>query len=89
MDTEEIVSSDQPPKPKTHLSLRYGSISCEFPDGDASSTQPTGISRRRSYVVVAVLCYINLLNYMDRYTIAGELINANRSQKLQRSFHHD
>lgn len=30
------------------------------------------LSRRRSYVAVAVLCYVNLLNYMDRYTIAGK-----------------
>lgn len=74
MDTEEIMSSDQP-RPKTHLSVRYGSISCEFPDGDTSSTRPTGISQRRSYIAVAVLCYINLLNYMDRYTIAGVLLS--------------
>ncbi|KAI7813362.1 protein spinster homolog 3-like isoform X1 [Triplophysa rosa] len=74
MDTGEIMSSDQH-RPKTHLSVRYGSISCEFPDGDTSSTQPTGISRRRSYIMVAVLCYINLLNYMDRYTIAGVLLS--------------
>lgn len=31
----------------------------------------TGLSPRRSALVVAVLCYINLLNYMDRFTVAG------------------
>uniref|UniRef100_A0A8B9LMY2 Spinster homolog 3 (Drosophila) n=1 Tax=Astyanax mexicanus TaxID=7994 RepID=A0A8B9LMY2_ASTMX len=28
-----------------------------------------------SYVAIAVLCYVNLLNYMDRYTIAGVLLS--------------
>uniref|UniRef100_G1U5V1 Protein spinster homolog 1 n=1 Tax=Oryctolagus cuniculus TaxID=9986 RepID=G1U5V1_RABIT len=33
----------------------------------------TGLSAARSALVVAVLCYINLLNYMDRFTVAGVL----------------
>lgn len=28
---------------------------------------------KRAHLAVAVLCYINLLNYMERYTIAGVL----------------
>ncbi len=47
-------------------------MSSEQPDSDAPSMQTTIISQKRSYIAVAVLCYINLLNYMDRYTIAGE-----------------
>eukprot|EP00061_Rhincodon_typus_P001081 g13666.t1 len=31
-----------------------------------------GVSLRRSVLTVCVLCYINLLNYMDRFTVAGE-----------------
>lgn len=31
----------------------------------------TGLSPARSALIVAVLCYINLLNYMDRFTVAG------------------
>lgn len=31
----------------------------------------TGLSASRSALIVAVLCYINLLNYMDRFTVAG------------------
>lgn len=31
----------------------------------------TGLSSGRSALIVAVLCYINLLNYMDRFTVAG------------------
>ncbi|XP_051980969.1 protein spinster homolog 3-like [Xyrauchen texanus] len=55
------------------MSVRYGSFSSELPDGD--TIQTTSISPRRSYIAVAVLCYINLLNYMDRYTIAGVLLS--------------
>lgn len=33
----------------------------------------TGISYRRSVTIVGVLFYINLLNYMDRFTVAGVL----------------
>uniref|UniRef100_A0A8C4ZZ97 SPNS lysolipid transporter 3, sphingosine-1-phosphate (putative) n=1 Tax=Gadus morhua TaxID=8049 RepID=A0A8C4ZZ97_GADMO len=54
---------------------RYGSIA----GGLAKSTTPlvgdAALSTRRSYLAVAVLCYLNLLNFMDRYTIAGVLLN--------------
>ncbi|KAM8960041.1 protein spinster homolog 1 [Pelodytes ibericus] len=33
----------------------------------------TGISYRHSVVIVMILVYINLLNYMDRFTVAGVL----------------
>ncbi|XP_063791423.1 protein spinster homolog 1 [Pseudophryne corroboree] len=33
----------------------------------------TGISYRRSVIIVMILFYINLLNYMDRFTVAGVL----------------
>uniref|UniRef100_A0A8D0HM24 Protein spinster homolog 1 n=1 Tax=Sphenodon punctatus TaxID=8508 RepID=A0A8D0HM24_SPHPU len=33
----------------------------------------TGISALRAYVIVGVLCFVNLLNYMDRFTVAGVL----------------
>ncbi|XP_073403373.1 protein spinster homolog 1 [Dendrobates tinctorius] len=33
----------------------------------------TGISYRRSVTIVGILFYINLLNYMDRFTVAGVL----------------
>ncbi|KAB5522466.1 hypothetical protein PHYPO_G00159840 [Pangasianodon hypophthalmus] len=69
--------------PKEKMSLRsstngihrYSSIASESEENqplitNINNTMP---SRRRSYVAVAVLCYVNLLNYMDRYTIAGVL----------------
>lgn len=28
----------------------------------------------RQWLTVSILCFVNLINYMDRFTIAGELI---------------
>ncbi|XP_030648535.1 protein spinster homolog 3 [Chanos chanos] len=65
---------------KTNLSFRadakpgYGSIARDPTDKSKSSPEDaTVISPGRGRIAVAVLCYINLLNYMDRYTIAGVL----------------
>uniref|UniRef100_A0A3Q1CJN4 Protein spinster homolog 1 n=1 Tax=Amphiprion ocellaris TaxID=80972 RepID=A0A3Q1CJN4_AMPOC len=33
----------------------------------------SGVSRVRALLTVLILCYINLLNYMDRFTVAGVL----------------
>ncbi|KAJ8250937.1 hypothetical protein GJAV_G00214960 [Gymnothorax javanicus] len=33
----------------------------------------SGVTNRRAYLTVGVLCYVNLLNYMDRFTVAGVL----------------
>ncbi|XP_075774053.1 protein spinster homolog 1 isoform X2 [Pelodiscus sinensis] len=43
----------------------------EQPEGGVQAV--TGISHPRSVMMVTVLCYINLLNYMDRFTVAGIL----------------
>jgi hypothetical protein len=42
----------------------------EVPDQEGLQ-RITGLSSSRSALIVAVLCYINLLNYMDRFTVAG------------------
>ncbi|XP_038151193.1 protein spinster homolog 1 isoform X1 [Cyprinodon tularosa] len=34
---------------------------------------PSGVSSSRALLTVFILCYINLLNYMDRFTVAGVL----------------
>ncbi|XP_054463193.1 protein spinster homolog 1 [Anoplopoma fimbria] len=34
---------------------------------------PSGVSKVRALLTVSILCYINLLNYMDRFTVAGVL----------------
>ncbi|KAL7838185.1 hypothetical protein AOLI_G00265890 [Acnodon oligacanthus] len=75
----EKETSNGPTQPKEKLSLsscmsgsyRYGSIASEPEDNILSSAET--ISPKRAYIAVAVLCYVNLLNYMDRYTIAGVL----------------
>lgn len=42
----------------------------EVPDREGLQ-RITGISPGHSALIVAVLCYINLVNYMDRFTVAG------------------
>lgn len=40
--------------------------------GAAAAPQPaSGVSSVRALLTVLILCYINLLNYMDRFTVAG------------------
>ncbi|XP_062844686.1 protein spinster homolog 3 [Trichomycterus rosablanca] len=75
----EEGNPDGPTQPAERLhsisikSQCYGSISDEPTENQSSSTNTSVVSPRSSYVAVAVLCYVNLLNYMDRYTIAGVL----------------
>uniref|UniRef100_A0A3P9B220 Protein spinster homolog 1 n=1 Tax=Maylandia zebra TaxID=106582 RepID=A0A3P9B220_9CICH len=42
-------------------------------EGPEDQGTATRVSRGRALVIVFVLCYINLLNYMDRFTVAGVL----------------
>lgn len=79
-DTRGPVLSRQDAE-KTRLSFRtthgarYGSIADVPPEPERPSADTVVITPRRSYIAVAVLCYVNLLNYMDRYTIAGVLLS--------------
>lgn len=41
-----------------------------LPDGGRPTTNNLD---RTNKIIVAVLCFINLINYMDRFTLAGEL----------------
>uniref|UniRef100_A0A8C6M1G5 Protein spinster homolog 1 n=1 Tax=Nothobranchius furzeri TaxID=105023 RepID=A0A8C6M1G5_NOTFU len=49
----------------------------EGPNGPDAQQHPeeeaSGVSRVRAVLIVLTLCYINLLNYMDRFTVAGVL----------------
>ncbi|KAJ8412359.1 hypothetical protein AAFF_G00126950 [Aldrovandia affinis] len=78
METGGIVMADQDGE-KVRLSSRTSSTrryrSFGENQDETTSTETAVISPKRSYIAVAVLCYINLLNYMDRYTIAGILLN--------------
>lgn len=41
-------------------------------EGQRSQEEPaSGVSSVRALLTVLILCYINLLNYMDRFTVAG------------------
>nr|XP_020506086.1 protein spinster homolog 3-like isoform X2 [Labrus bergylta] len=74
---EPEVSVSTPPDrgwtPDSNEGLHYGS----FANSLASLTHqaPERITPRQAKIAVAVLCYINLINYMERYTIAGVLLN--------------
>lgn len=40
----------------------------------------SGVSDRRALLTVLILCYVNLLNYMDRFTVAGRGVAAQQSR---------
>ncbi|GFS95588.1 protein spinster homolog 1 [Nephila pilipes] len=56
---------------------------------DSISSQPSSVmgvhyaySSRRDYIAVIILCFINLINYMDRYTLAGVLVDVKAYYEL-------
>ncbi|XP_030602519.1 protein spinster homolog 3 isoform X2 [Archocentrus centrarchus] len=53
--------------------LPYGSFANSLASLTPNDEEKPAISPKRAYVTMVVLCYINLLNYMERYTIAGVL----------------
>lgn len=51
-----------------------------------SETQPSSEEHRvgkREWITVAVLCFVNLINYMDRFTIAGKCDEFNLIKSLR------
>ncbi|XP_052269100.1 protein spinster homolog 1-like isoform X3 [Dreissena polymorpha] len=68
-DMEVAVSDEQP------IVNDSGRNTMETPDVTVVSPtdDPNHISKARGYVIVLILFLINLLNYMDRFTIAGVL----------------
>ncbi|XP_037565786.1 protein spinster homolog 3-like isoform X2 [Dermacentor silvarum] len=60
------------------------------PDSSATVASPTGVMSERSrrfveYASVGILFFINLINYMDRYTVAGVLDQVIDHYKLMNS----
>lgn len=53
--------------PSTHSSQQLMSSDCPT----SSPTAPVGITKMQ-WFTVTVLCFVNLINYMDRFTIAGK-----------------
>ncbi|XP_048257171.1 protein spinster homolog 1-like isoform X3 [Haliotis rufescens] len=62
-DTAPIVENEE-----------NGHAVANVPDTEAVQPSGSGISRVTSYITVATLLVINLLNYMDRYTVSGVLL---------------
>lgn len=52
-------------------SLHYGSLQNSLATLTSGAEDTPAISPRRAYAAIAVLCYVNLVNYIERYTIAG------------------
>lgn len=59
---DDDVDSAVPPLTSSNLSDSSGA---------KRTNVETGITKRQ-IVTVVILCYVNLINYMDRYTIAGK-----------------
>lgn len=62
-DTAPIVENEE-----------NGHAVANVPDTEAVQPSGSGISRVTSYITVATLLVINLLNYMDRYTVSGKIV---------------
>lgn len=54
--------------PSTHSSQQL--MPSDSPVGSSPSA-PVGITKMQWFTVI-VLCFVNLINYMDRFTIAGK-----------------
>ncbi|GAB1292674.1 Protein spinster homolog 1 [Apodemus speciosus] len=69
-DPDDGPASGHPGLPGPMGNPKSGEL--EVPDCEGLQ-RITGLSRGHSTLIVVVLCYINLLNYMDRFTVAGVL----------------
>lgn len=71
-DTAQIISPDredgQEDGVNNSVSNTSASDSCKTTDEKGAPI----IGKRKAYITVATLLFINLLNYMDRFTIAGK-----------------
>uniref|UniRef100_A0A8C7ZCD6 SPNS lysolipid transporter 3, sphingosine-1-phosphate (putative) n=1 Tax=Oryzias sinensis TaxID=183150 RepID=A0A8C7ZCD6_9TELE len=84
-----VEAPKENPAPRRSLSsspgLQYGALVNSVTSLTTPESQNPPISNRQAYVTMAVLCYINLLNYMERYTIAGVLLNIQTFFKIRDS----
>lgn len=63
--------SDGPGPQSSTGSFHYGSFQNSLETLAPAAENKPVISPRSAYVAIAVLCYVNLVNYIERYTIAG------------------
>ena len=79
-DTAPIVTTErEPPKSGPPLVIV----------ADHSTMSEAGapvIGKRKAYVTIAILLLINLLNYMDRFTVAGSYRNICFALKKKKNF---
>ena len=54
----------------TNLDDNDINVRTSYDDND-NSNYGFGDVTRSQWIIVIILCYVNLINYMDRYTIAG------------------
>lgn len=85
MELDGSVSSLQDgPTPQwgrgTSPDQHYGSFANSLASLTSRAAERPPSSPKRAYLAVAVLCYINLLNYTERYTIAGSMISCARQR---------
>lgn len=57
----------------------------DVPDVQTMPNQDNQISRERGFAIVVILFFINLLNYMDRFTIAGVLKSIQKYYNISNS----
>ncbi len=69
------TSLEDKPKPRlsvsSSLGLQYGSFVNSLSSLTPQAVEKPALSPKRAYLAVTVLCYVNLINYMERFTIAG------------------
>lgn len=71
---ESVITMSDGPVSQAQMSLdspHYGSLQNSRAALAPEAQQQRAASPRSTYAAVAVLCYVNLVNYIERYTIAG------------------
>ncbi|KAL1140201.1 hypothetical protein AAG570_000133 [Ranatra chinensis] len=74
----KTLNMDQPVGIPSNVSQQYLMQECEGAENghnlnsrsDRLSRMTSGVTMKQ-WITVIILCYVNLINYMDRYTIAG------------------
>ncbi|XP_056263069.1 protein spinster homolog 1 [Pseudoliparis swirei] len=69
-DSAPLFSDDSEAEEAAGGGAAGGGAAGERTEGEEPAS---GVSRARALLTMFVLCYINLLNYMDRFTVAGVL----------------
>ncbi|XP_006863537.1 PREDICTED: protein spinster homolog 3 [Chrysochloris asiatica] len=78
------MSTGNPESGSEGRGQHYGAVASEQRSSLTGHT-PWSLPRWRAYVAAAVLCYINLLNYMNWFIIAGVLLDVQRFFKISDS----